>query len=60
MSDTHSHKIDLPQGDVLIHSGDFSNVGERTDILNFIEWLNRQPFKHKVIVAGNHEIGLDV
>jgi 3',5'-cyclic AMP phosphodiesterase CpdA len=60
MSDTHSKNIDLPKGDVLIHAGDFSNVGERTDILNFIEWLNRQPFEHKVIVAGNHEIGLDV
>ena len=58
VSDTHSQheKLVLPEGDLLIHSGDFSNLGKINEISSFNEWLGKQPFKNKVIVAGNHDL----
>jgi len=62
ISDTHSaHKMmSLPPGDILIHGGDFSNVGEEDDVLDFCNWLERQTqFRARVVVAGNHDLSLD-
>lgn len=39
ISDTHSRFIDLPDGDVFIHCGDFSTRGEYNEVMLFIEWL---------------------
>ncbi len=49
-SDTHSKTNDLklPDGDVLLHTGDFSNVGKPIDIERFCEFLKQQPHAHKV------------
>lgn len=59
ISDTHSlhDKIDsLPDGDVLVHAGDFMNSGyDPQDISSFNRWLGEQPFKHRVVIAGNHD-----
>lgn len=65
ISDSHElhSQLRLPRGDVLIHCGDilFANV-HRFDAAQslrklraFNEWLSRQPFRHRVIVAGNHD-----
>ena len=63
VSDTHSaHKAmrPLPAGDILIHAGDFSNVGEADDILDFADWVERQTqFRARVVIAGNHDLSLD-
>lgn len=62
ISDTHGmhRKIkSLPEGDVLIHCGDFTNVGEKHQVIDFIEWLNQQPHKHKIFIAGNHDRSFD-
>ncbi|CAD8104471.1 unnamed protein product [Paramecium primaurelia] len=59
ISDTHSQYIDLPQGDVFIHCGDFSTHGEYFEVLQFIDWLKQLPFKYKVVIGGNHDIFLD-
>ncbi len=62
ISDTHGlhHKIKpLPEGDVLVHCGDFSNVGERPDVENFINWFVSRPHKHKIFIAGNHDRSFD-
>ena len=61
ISDTHTahRNLTVPPGDVLIHCGDWSN--HRTsghDYLDFNAWLGEQPHRHKIIVAGNHEISL--
>ena len=50
ISDTHglTGGLKLPPGDVLIHAGDFSNVGAPKDIAGFVDFLNAQNFKHKV------------
>ena len=58
ISDTHSmHRgLDpLPDGDVLIHSGDFSSRGMLHEFRDFVEWFADQPHEHKVFTCGNHD-----
>lgn len=43
-------------GDVLIHTGDFTNRGCIDEILKFKVWINQQPFKYKIVIAGNHDL----
>ena len=49
----------LPQGDVLLHLGDFAidaKGRQRYDALNrFDAWLSAQPHKTKIVVRGNHD-----
>jgi hypothetical protein len=58
ISDTHGLVKDLkiPDGDVLIHAGDFTNAGEMSQIMELNELLGRLPHKHKIVIAGNHDI----
>jgi hypothetical protein len=63
ISDTHSQQYKmapLPEGDVLLHSGDFSQKGYPQEISDFSHWLGQQNFKHKVVICGNHEITFDL
>jgi len=64
LSDTHGRTKDfdfeVPEGDVLIHSGDFTNVGEPHQVAEFNEWLGKQPHPIKIVIAGNHEVSFDV
>jgi Icc-related predicted phosphoesterase len=57
ISDTHSlhHKLKLPGGDLLIHAGDVCNRGTQQEAVNFMEWIEKQPYSHKVFIAGNHD-----
>ncbi|EKX36325.1 hypothetical protein GUITHDRAFT_79022, partial [Guillardia theta CCMP2712] len=61
LSDTHSlhDTVQVPMGDVLIHAGDFTNVGLPSDVQKFNEFLGRLPHKHKIVIAGNHDISFD-
>lgn len=58
ISDTHNkhNYIDVPDGDILIHAGDFSSYGKLNEITSFNEWLGGLNHKHKVIIAGNHDL----
>jgi len=61
VSDTHCRHADLPplpEGDVLIHSGDLTNSGTYNELRSALEWLNDQPHQYKVFIAGNHDRGL--
>jgi hypothetical protein len=50
----------LPPGDVLIHSGDWSQRGQsRSKLEDFAAWLEEQDFALKLLVPGNHEVGLE-
>ena len=62
ISDTHNqhNKIDLPEGDVLVHSGDFSGTGTLKQVTDFMGWFSSRPHPHKILVAGNHDITLDL
>ena len=59
ISDTHGQhrKFDIPEGDVLIHAGDFMWSGRNyEEIIDFDVWLGSLPHKHKIVIAGNHDI----
>lgn len=61
ISDTHGKHRELgnlPDGDVLVHSGDFSLAGSDSEALDFLNWLCDQPHKHKIFVAGNHDAAI--
>lgn len=61
ISDTHNqhNKITLPDGDMLIHAGDATMMGTDSELEDFVNWMSRQPFKHKIWVAGNHDWGME-
>ena len=61
ISDTHErhNELSLPEGDILIHAGDWTFTGDSNAIIEFIDWFSSQPHKHKVFIAGNHEVSLD-
>jgi 3',5'-cyclic AMP phosphodiesterase CpdA len=50
-------RTDVPDGDVLIHCGDFTNKGKLDEIRAFDEWLGTFPHPIKLVIAGNHELG---
>ena len=61
ISDTHGKHRELaplPDGDVLVHSGDFSFAGTDNEALDFLNWFCDQPHKHKIFVAGNHDAAI--
>ncbi|KAL3916546.1 MAG: hypothetical protein SGPRY_006773 [Prymnesium sp.] len=46
----------LPEGDVLIHCGDWSShSSSHSEGLSFDAWLASQPHQHILIVRGNHD-----
>ena len=57
LSDTHTMhgRIDVPDGDVLVHTGDFCGHGRLTEAEDFFRWLSLLPHRHKLVVAGNHD-----
>lgn len=60
VSDTHQQhrKMRLPDGDVLIHCGDFLGgplYNQGLQLLDFNSWLDELPFEHKILIAGNHD-----
>jgi Icc-related predicted phosphoesterase len=61
ISDTHgSHeKVKLPSGDVLVHSGDFTNLGRKGEIDSFNDWLGKQSFEHILVSPGNHDLSFE-
>lgn len=61
MSDTHGYhkRLTVPDGDFLIHVGDFSMRANRPAVCEFSRWFKALPHKHKIIVAGNHDVCLD-
>lgn len=59
ISDTHSLHLKMthpiPDGDMIVHAGDFTNVGRFTEILHFRDWYGKLPHKNKLLICGNHE-----
>jgi Icc-related predicted phosphoesterase len=63
LSDTHGlhREVQIPDGDVLIHAGDMTNFFqplERSweELKSFNDWLEQIPHRHKIVVAGNHDL----
>jgi Icc-related predicted phosphoesterase len=62
LSDTHQlhREIDVPDGDIFIHAGDFTMFSESMDaVVDFNDWLGELPHRHKIVVPGNHEFFLE-
>ncbi len=57
ISDTHGlhDELLIPDGDILVHTGDISMKGTIEDIANFNSWINTLPHRHKIVIAGNHD-----
>ncbi|GHT78805.1 hypothetical protein AGMMS50262_21810 [Bacteroidia bacterium] len=66
LSDTHTqHRQlkNLPDADVLVHGGDVSAMDFKTpaaaaeqNTQDFIEWFSSLNYKHKIFIAGNHDL----
>lgn len=59
ISDTHNkHKrlLNLPGGDLIIHSGDISSVGYTHEVQNFCKWFSDlTQYQSRVFISGNHD-----
>lgn len=57
ISDTHGRheELALPEGDCLIHAGDFSSGWHPQETEAFLQWFAEQPHRHKLLIAGNHD-----
>lgn len=58
ISDTHNFHRDLPplpEGDILVHTGDCTMAGTDHEAIDFLDWFCDQPFRHKIYIAGNHD-----
>ena len=66
ISDTHTYHglLDTPENiDMVIHSGDATNPKNpyvsKIEMQNFIYWYSLLPIKHKIFVAGNHDVCIE-
>lgn len=62
LSDTHNRTkyIAVPDGDVLLHSGDFTGAGSDKEVVSFNTFLGKLPHPYKVVIAGNHDLSFDL
>jgi Icc-related predicted phosphoesterase len=62
ISDSHCRhneipKEQLPGGDILVHTGDWTNRGSVVEAIEFLQWLEKQTqYTHRVFIAGNHDL----
>lgn len=58
ISDTHGlHRQlkNLPEADIIVHSGDFTMAGTESEALDFMQWICDLPYCHKIFICGNHD-----
>jgi Icc-related predicted phosphoesterase len=58
ISDTHTYhkRVVVPEGDILVHAGDFCGRGDPVEVGHFLDWMESLPHKVKIVVPGNHDI----
>lgn len=56
-SDIHNKwgKVDWPDGDILVVAGDMTMMGRPEEVGKAAAYLESLPYKHKVVIAGNHD-----
>ncbi|KAK4938869.1 hypothetical protein LTR10_020775 [Elasticomyces elasticus] len=61
ISDTHNDdcRNEIPAGDIFVHAGDFTDDGTFEEISKAFDWISSLPHRLKIVVAGNHDLGLD-
>ena len=57
ISDTHGFhdRLVIPDGDLLIHAGDFCDGRDEGAVKRFSHWMDAQPHRYKIVVAGDHD-----
>jgi Icc-related predicted phosphoesterase len=45
----------LPDADIVVHSGDICMVGSEQEAIDFLNWFCDLPYKNKIFIAGNHD-----
>jgi Icc-related predicted phosphoesterase len=55
ISDLHGHYPKLEGGDLLIVAGDLTYSDDLNNYFDFMEWLEKQKYKRKILIAGNHD-----
>jgi Icc-related predicted phosphoesterase len=55
ISDLHGFYPKMPGGDVLIVAGDLTAQHTISEFKQFFEWFEKQPYKEKILVGGNHD-----
>lgn len=61
LSDTHGcHRRlwNLPEADVIVHSGDFTMTGSEDEAIDFLNWMCDLPYRQKIFICGNHDDSL--
>lgn len=61
LADTHLCHASLvvPPGDVLVHAGDLTRMGTLEELAAAADFFARLPHRHKIVIAGNHELCLE-
>jgi Icc-related predicted phosphoesterase len=55
ISDLHGFYPELEGGDLLIVAGDWCANDTAEQFYKFLDWLERQNYNRKIIIAGNHD-----
>ncbi|OCH94476.1 Metallo-dependent phosphatase [Obba rivulosa] len=58
ISDSHAKRFAVPDGDVLLHSGDLTYYSTLSDFEATLEWLKELPHPIKIVIGGNHDFAL--
>jgi len=58
LSDTHMHhdSVFIPDGDVVVHCGDFGSFGDGIEVGEALQWFRRLPHERKLCIPGNHDL----
>lgn len=61
ISDTHGYHdaVKIEPCDILVCAGDCTDDIGRASLRNFLVWWEKQPAKHKILIAGNHDGAFD-
>lgn len=62
ISDTHNQHLalpPLPSGHAIIHAGDITGSGTLDEIRSFFDWFGTLPYRHKIVIAGNHDFAFE-
>lgn len=62
LSDTHGYHYyigktspSLPEGDVIVHAGDFTGRGKLYEMIEFAKWFGGLDYERAICIAGNHD-----
>jgi len=59
IADLHGHFPKLKGGDLLIIAGDLTASDDPLQFIRFLNWLDKQKYKKKIFIAGNHDMTLE-